>query len=424
MHDALSVFGQTGSQPRSTPFSRGPCHLALIWEIRQVVREHAATLNLTTWKTTMIAEHTVFWRDFFLETRKELPVGDTLDSKGQNLGIAAATVLIRTFFPETTEEDFSALFRFSSIPGFEPIPYYPDDLGDHAKIEFEKGGLKPTAFDIAAILFETTGIEIPRDTELNIRNRELARELKSHGFYYPSIRMSIDALAYKESPELKGRLTSALDQIANFVDKQQEQFSQDLVTNLEKWKSSAFDEIESKKTEILTDLESNGAKHIENAKEEFKASFVLETAMRLWKTKAAQHTRLFYIGAAVFVLAILLPVGLVIENWDRLTTEFAKLVPRDQPFAFGSLILVTIPALGYAWILRLFSRFTLQNMILADDASQRRVLANTFIRLVGEGKVEDKDRTIMLNALFRPIPGAKEQDIQPPNLADFVNGKN
>ena len=163
---------------------------------------------------------------------------------------------------------------------------------------------------------------------------------------------------------------------------------------------------------------------LDNKKNELVETIINEDAMQLWETKAKQHTKYFRIGAGVFLAAVLIPVACLLYNWGAITASIKALTPEGQTLALGNLVVVTIPVLGYAWVLRLISRFTLQNMSLADDAAQRSVMARTFIRLVGQGQIDEKhDRTIMLSALFRPLPGASDPDIQPPNLTDFLKGK-
>lgn len=280
-------------------------------------------------------------------------------------------------------------------------------------------------FDIAAIVFELTDDLLSDNAAISGFPREIRIDAVAYRTLYPSAKMALAVLSDGAVNQIRDESSKIIDKLRNDSEKRFVHLAKILSDKTDDLISSAFTSIEEKSDQITSDLNLNSVKYIEHAKKELKASFVLETAMRLWKTKASQHTKLFYFGSAIFALSILFPVGILLENWELLTVEFAKLTPQDKPFAFGSLVLVTIPILGYAWILRLISRFTLQNMILADDASQRRVLANTFIRLVGQGDIDEKqDRAIMLNALFRPIPGAKEQDIQPPNLADFINGKN
>lgn len=372
-------------------------------------------------------EHTSFWFHEFRKLEQSYPAEDLNKETVMTTQDALATIL-QLIEPNFTKSDSDIILQQDL---WHPLPlgvgFSRDGVTQLVKnfheAEIENWG----GFDIVAVVYETTGDLISESAALRGFNDTMRQDAIAYRTLYPAARMALSATRFNEEAldQFAGLGAKIIDNVKGDIEKRFNRLAGAVDEQVEVKVSNALQRIENRSNEILEDLKLNGAKHIESAKEEFKASFVLETAMRLWKIKAAQHTKFFYIGAAVFVLAILLPVGFLFANWNGLTAEFAKLVPQDQPFAIGSLILVTIPTLGYAWILRLISRFTLQNMILADDASQRRVLANTFIRLVGQGDIDEKqDRAIMLNALFRPIPGAKEQDIQPPNLADFINGKN
>ncbi|MEP3049440.1 MAG: DUF6161 domain-containing protein [Roseibium sp.] len=293
---------------------------------------------------------------------------------------------------------------------------------------FEFRGDQPIAmmdiasFNFAALFFEATGRLVTQfpETDSALKMDGAAR----FSALYAATHTVMNA-AYDPSLEkLSEKRREILEEMDRDVGTRIKSSDQILQNSADKRESELLQNIESKGKEVLADLEENGAKHIAKAKDEFKASFVLETAMTLWKIKAAQHTGYFRLGAGVFALAIIVPVVSLFANWDTIVPEFQKIVPAGAPYAFANLLIITIPTLGYAWILRLISRFTLQNMVLADDASQRRVLASTYLRLIGQGKANDaRDRAIMLNALFRPLPGSGEPDIQPPNLTDFVKGK-
>lgn len=67
-------------------------------------------------------------------------------------------------------------------------------------------------------------------------------------------------------------------------------------------------------------------------------------------------------------------------------------------------------------------RFANLNLSLAEDASQRRVMAQTYVNLLATGQLTEKeDRQLMLAALFRPLPGIQEIDAAPTSLFDFIN---
>jgi hypothetical protein len=87
--------------------------------------------------------------------------------------------------------------------------------------------------------------------------------------------------------------------------------------------------------------------------------------------------------------------------------------------AFG---IAGIPVLGAAWLLRLISRFLNNNQVLADDARHRQVMTQTYLALVADpnSQVTEKDRLIMLNAIFRPLPGAQTDEVAPPTILDLL----
>ncbi len=58
--------------------------------------------------------------------------------------------------------------------------------------------------------------------------------------------------------------------------------------------------------------------------------------------------------------------------------------------------------------------------MLRNDAEQRFAMLDTYIRLIHEGQATREDRTIVLAALFRALPGQENDDMQPPSLLDLM----
>jgi hypothetical protein len=68
-------------------------------------------------------------------------------------------------------------------------------------------------------------------------------------------------------------------------------------------------------------------------------------------------------------------------------------------------------------------RVGLSNLAIADDASHRHTLTLTFRSLLEheKNKVQEADRILMLQALFRPLPGgAADDEAAPPNWFDTL----
>ncbi|MBG6205403.1 hypothetical protein IWQ49_000047 [Labrenzia sp. EL_126] len=228
----------------------------------------------------------------------------------------------------------------------------------------------------------------------------------------------------QEGTYLQELLRSSEEHVAKITKQQISSLSNASALYLKNCKADFFSTIDETVTQIAQQLEDQANTMLDAKKRELVETVILEDAMELWEGKAKKHNKYFAIGAGVFMTAVLVPIIYIFTHLVTTVNAIEVLTPEGKAFQISNLVVVTIPVLGYAWILRLISRFTLQNMMLSDDASQRSVMAKTFIRLVGHGQAdENHDRAIMLNALFRPLPGAGEPDIQPPNLTDFLKGK-
>lgn len=160
------------------------------------------------------------------------------------------------------------------------------------------------------------------------------------------------------------------------------------------------------------------------AAKELKISIVLQDAKDLWAKKAKLHRKYFYVGSSLFLIVIFTFCIIIIKYWNDINLALLNFETLFAKHPLGGTFLFMIPILAIAWVLRLISRFTMQNLTLADDADQRGVMAETFVKLAGEGHAQDeKDRAIILNALFRPLPGTHQEDIQPPNITDLLKSK-
>ncbi|NVK32900.1 MAG: hypothetical protein HWE23_00380 [Rhodobacteraceae bacterium] len=171
-------------------------------------------------------------------------------------------------------------------------------------------------------------------------------------------------------------------------------------------------------------LKETAVEEIEKYKREAGATLVVKNADTLWREKTKSHFWSFFLGAITFVILISVTIALPLYHWERISAEILKLDKLFEGHVIGATILILIPVLGVAWVLRLVSRFTTQNMMLADDAQLRRVMAETYVKLVSNDAIKDpEDRAIILSALFRPLPGTSAEEISPPTIADILKTK-
>lgn len=164
----------------------------------------------------------------------------------------------------------------------------------------------------------------------------------------------------------------------------------------------------------------NAADSIEAARKQATEAGVLLQATRLWARKAILHGLGFWFGLAVMTGVIC--TCLYLAYWHA--PAFLASLPKkpDGEVTYVTVALLTICAIAAGWLLRFIGRFVAANMVLQTDADQRRVMLQTYLALVGDkdAKMEQADRTLILNAVFRPLPGHQSEDVAPPTLLDLA----
>lgn len=149
----------------------------------------------------------------------------------------------------------------------------------------------------------------------------------------------------------------------------------------------------------------------------------------LWSKAARTHRRRFQVGLSLISLTVVVfSVGAIeylvpaLNNLGFVRSEAA------QPFTPATTFTLAITAAIIAaagFVLKIAGRFVTNALTLAEDAEVRAALADTFIGLTAEdtrGSNEDRDkaRTVMLAALFRPLPGHQQEDITAPTVLSLA----
>jgi hypothetical protein len=155
-------------------------------------------------------------------------------------------------------------------------------------------------------------------------------------------------------------------------------------------------------------------------KESLSEELKLKSATDLWNERAWWHRLaaiIYFILFGGLVIGVLL-FGLL--NF----TAIVKELPKDSAghIEYAGLALLGIAALGIGWCLKLLARFVHTNSILGDDSRQRQAMTRTYLSLVADkdSQVTKEDRIIMLNAIFRPLPGSQNDEVAPPTILDLM----
>jgi hypothetical protein len=154
-------------------------------------------------------------------------------------------------------------------------------------------------------------------------------------------------------------------------------------------------------------------------RQKFEEQFALRTPMTYWTEKAVRHReearryRRWFSGLLIGGVAVLAGVAAL------------ALFPflASHPTAYWALILFSIAIAVLAWPMRMTSKQYLVHQQLFEDATERAVIAKTFLALGDQVKLTDADRQILLGSLMRPASISLASDDGGLNLADLVMAK-
>lgn len=159
---------------------------------------------------------------------------------------------------------------------------------------------------------------------------------------------------------------------------------------------------------------------LEAAKNSVLESGRLDGAMRTWKLKKYSHLIVAYLIYFMIILFISMSIALLFKEWSIFKGEVVDRLSVKDAYAILPVFLVPVIAVG--WVLRILARIAGAAVVLADDAAQREAMLETYYRLVADtnAAMQPGDRILVLNALFRPLPGHQNEDISPPTFADVI----
>lgn len=184
-----------------------------------------------------------------------------------------------------------------------------------------------------------------------------------------------------------------------------------------------FDELLDRRTAELRELHDGTQSRLQTLENVYTSKLVLDGPSQLWRT--VRHRALSTaLGALVlFVLLLAGPTWLASANWEAISVFLKDLIASStNGFSLTAIAALTIPTLGYGWLLRHVSRVFVHNLNLVSDAEYREVLARTFLGLAEQKSagVTEAERVLVLNALFRPAPPHAPDDGPPTGLLDLL----
>lgn len=164
-----------------------------------------------------------------------------------------------------------------------------------------------------------------------------------------------------------------------------------------------------------------------------------------WAFRIACGLLLIYLGITIGSAYVFgLPIVKALANIEQTaastapsapTTEATSAPPAPNPVAipkeesvavaiihqFGRLIVFSVPVFVWLWAGRALMRYFMRSMLLMDDARQRQTMLDTYFLLSDKGRADERDRPLVLWALFRQTPGHGPDGIEPPDFTEVIN---
>jgi hypothetical protein len=190
------------------------------------------------------------------------------------------------------------------------------------------------------------------------------------------------------------------------------------ITTVAAEQKTAFEAAQVKRDGEFEKLVGDHKQEMENLRKTFREEIALRAPASYWEDKRKGHERMSKITGVLSFGGIAGAAGVL--GWlihDLLRT----VVPNTAPEAWRVAMLVLI-GLFAVWGVRLVVRMFLSHLHLATDASERVVMARTYLSLIeGDRLASKEDRQLILQALFRPTAdGIVKDEGIPPSMLEFL----
>lgn len=219
-------------------------------------------------------------------------------------------------------------------------------------------------------------------------------------------------------------LDSQITKINRELDAYTNQFS-DHFEKVEKWREAeqtAFSTWKDDRIESLEKIVQEKEESFKNLENTYIEKLRLEGPVAYWQQRARKYTVSGWIWIGFLVTAALISMVVFLLIFFNYPTDFQR-DKLDLVAVKGLAIVITlISMVGY--ILHILAKLTLSSFHLVRDAEEREQLTWLYLSLSNEKKMEDKDREIVLQALFsRAETGLLGGDSAPtmPSLGSVTN---
>lgn len=170
----------------------------------------------------------------------------------------------------------------------------------------------------------------------------------------------------------------------------------------ESWRQF-MDQAEDKHAKVVADHE----ERMSEIEAVFREKMALRGPVDYWSRRQSHHERYSRVFGIISFLMITIGGG-ILAVWAA--NVLGNVPDNATPKAWQVTSLVVV-AVFLTWAIRLIIRLFLSHSHLRTDAAERVVMTQTYLALLEEAKLsEEKDRSLILGALFRPASDGMVKD--------------
>ena len=195
-----------------------------------------------------------------------------------------------------------------------------------------------------------------------------------------------------------------------------ENLRNDIHVDKARYKES-YDELLKQQQEEEQKRNKETKKEYEDIVHKFKTAMALKAPVTYWDRKAKSHRWLAVLP--ILALASLFAVFGCFYSEITLAGVKDKLIPADKT-GYGEILILGVAITLIIWLLRILVKLFLSQLHLASEASERKVIVQTFLALLEDNAIESKEKELVLAAIFRPSSTGIVTDDSPATFWDLL----
>lgn len=222
-------------------------------------------------------------------------------------------------------------------------------------------------------------------------------------------------------PDLRSRLDEELSTMAETVARTEKEREE--TSNLGKRTTDQLQQQREAQESAWNAFHESADEEWKSLKRTFEEHLRLEAPATYWQERARTTFSAAMWSLGAFVALASGFIWVVVVHGP----QFLKELPSPEDIGnFGTLTMLSIPALTALWILRHFGRLFVTNFERSGDARMRQTMATTFLALTKEGTeaVTQEERLMVLQALFRAPAETKGDEGHFGSALDILSRKN